>query len=138
MVANKQLLDMTIDPIERLTDEIQICIKEDDGLGIGIGNYLIDQLKTDTVLKQCYFDKKVILKDIEKYVMTKAEAFLGRKNGAIEDKVVFGWVLHYVQDEATDRKETKVEVEVVTKEELKPKAKPNRVKHMKDKGNPKA
>lgn len=92
-------LDLNMDPVDRLTKEVEMST---DSTEIRIGEYLLEQFKKDEPLRTAYKDRKVSLADIYKYVYTKAEdaAKTTSNQNAIclEDKVVFGWVIHFVQD----------------------------------------
>lgn len=91
------VLNYDMDPIERL--EIEIA-NEDDGFTSVIGNFLLEQFKKDEVLKQCYFDRKVTLKQVSKKIHDQAKAYAkGSNSVAIDNEVVYGWALHIVQDE---------------------------------------
>lgn len=89
-------LDFTMDPVERLKIEISAA---DTSLGQPIGKYLMEVFSSDTALRNAYKTRKITLEGIVNYVNKCAKAHLHSKNGAIEDKIVFGWVLHYIQDE---------------------------------------
>lgn len=94
--GEKLTLDFEMDAIERLNIEISAA---DTSLGQPIGKYLLEELKRDSALKNAYYKRKITLENVVEYVNKCAKAHLNSKNGAIEDKIVFGWVLHYVQDE---------------------------------------
>lgn len=89
-------LDFSLDPIERLKIEIEStqdlnCKK--------IGAYLLEQFAKDEPLKNAYRDRKIVLNAVGNFVVECAKKELNGKNGFIDDEVVYGWVLHYVQDE---------------------------------------
>lgn len=90
-------LDFSLDPVTRLTQEIEAA--KNDFMASAIGSYVLEQFKTNEPLKNAYKDRKITLEAIIKYVNNCAAKQLHNKNGAIEDKVVFGWVIHYIQDE---------------------------------------
>lgn len=92
----KITLDFSLDPAERIKIEID---NTEDANEKAIGSYLLEQFAKDEVLKNCYKDRKITLNAISKYIVECAKKYLKNKNGMIEDKIVFGWVLHYVQDE---------------------------------------
>ena len=94
--SNKIKLNFSMDPVERLEIEISAS---NDNLEVGIGKYLSEQLKCDSALARAYFERKITLSNVAKYVTECAKKHLNNKSGGIEDKIVFGWVLHYVQDE---------------------------------------
>lgn len=97
--AEKIKIDFSLDPIERI--QIELNATQDQNTKY-IGEYLKEQFKTNEPLKNAYKDRKITLESIGKYVMDCAKKFLNSKNGMIEDKVVFGWVIHYVQDEKVE------------------------------------
>lgn len=92
-------LNFEMDPVERNQIETE---HTSNGMLKCIGNYLLEQFKKDEVLKNCYKDRKITLEAIECYVNTCANKYLNGVNGGVEDKVVYGWVLHYVQDEKVE------------------------------------
>lgn len=98
-------LDYSMDATERL--KIEIANTEDQNEK-QIGAYLLEQFEKDTPLKNAYAERKITLKAVGKFVMECAKKQLDNKNGMIADNVVFGWVLHFVQDEPVkiDEKET--------------------------------
>lgn len=92
----KVTIDFNLDPLER----IQIEIDSTNDCNVkAIGEYLKSQFEKDDVLKAAYRNRKITLEAISKFVTDCAKKQLNSKNGFIEDNVVFGWVLHYVQDE---------------------------------------
>ncbi len=89
-------LELNMDPVERLTKEIEM---ETDSTSIRIGNYLLEKFGSDESLKKSYFDRKVTLGDVVKYIYEKAKNKAKNSNAiAIDDAEVFGWVVHFVQD----------------------------------------
>ena len=82
------------DPIERLAKELKVSV----GAQKTIGKYLLNAFKEDTMLASDYKEKKRTLGDIYKAVYENAQKELNNENGAIEDKVVFGWVNDYIRD----------------------------------------
>lgn len=114
-------LNYNMDACERLEVEIQ---SQSDNMCKIIGNYLLEKMKSDNVLKSCYFDRKITLTSIYDYVIKCAKQKLENKSGAVEDKEVFGWVLHYVQDEKVEiSKDNELTLDIKTKEEIEQKAK---------------
>lgn len=107
--SNKLEIDFSLDPVERIKLEIENI---DDCNAKEIGEYLIEQFANDEVLKNCYKDRKITLDAVNKFVTECAKKQLNNKNGRITDKVVFGWVLHYVQDEPVEI--TKAETQKIT------------------------
>lgn len=93
---NKVQIDYSLDPIERIKLEISAT---DDVNQKQIGQYLLNKFETDEVLKNCYKDRKITLDSINNFVVECAKKHLNNKNGYISDEVVFGWVVHFVQDE---------------------------------------
>lgn len=94
--TNKVQIDYSLDPIERIKLEINTT---DDVNQKQIGQYLLNKFENDEVLKNCYKDRKITLDSINNFVVECAKKHLNNKNGYISDEVVFGWVVHYVQDE---------------------------------------
>lgn len=92
-------LNFEMDPVERIQIEIE---HTSNGMLKCIGSYLLEQFQKDEVLKNCYKDRKITLAAIERYVNNCANQYLNGVNGGVEDKVVYGWVLHYVQDEKVE------------------------------------
>ena len=92
----KVTIDFNLDPIERIQIEIENAKNNNEKL---VGNFLKEQFEKDEALKNCYRDRKITLSNTWKFVMDCAAKQLNRKDGALTSEVVFGWVLHYVQDE---------------------------------------
>lgn len=90
-------LDFSLDPVERLKQELEAA--KNDFMANAIGQYVLNEFATNEPLKNAYKDRKITLEAIIKYANSCAAKQLNNKNGAIEDKVVFGWVIHYIQDE---------------------------------------
>jgi len=90
-------LDFSLDPVERLKQELEAA--KNDFMATAIGQYVLNEFAANEPLKNAYKDRKITLEAIVKYVNSCAAKQLNNKNGAIEDKVVFGWVIHYIQDE---------------------------------------
>ena len=92
-------LDLNMDPVERLTKEIEV---ETDSISIRIGQFLLEKFASDESLKNAYLERKVTLADVSKYVYTRAEDKAKDSSNssaiAISDEEVFGWVIHFVQD----------------------------------------
>lgn len=87
------------DPIVRLQKEIDIINDKNAKL---IGKFLLEEFKSDETLKADYSAKKRNLKQILDFVKNTAETRLKGQNNAncvmVEDKEVYGWVIHYVHD----------------------------------------
>ena len=64
-----------------------------------IGEYLLDKFKSDLPLALAYQERKITLDKIFDYVRAQAQAQAQNGCAMVEDNEVFGWVLHYVQDE---------------------------------------
>lgn len=92
-------LNFEMDPVERLQIETEHTTNP---MMKCVGQYLLEQFQKDEVLKNCYKDRKITLEAIDKYVNDCAKNYLNGVNGGVEDKVVYGWVLHYVQDEKVE------------------------------------
>jgi len=93
---NKIELDFSMDAIERIKTETESA---KDGLSKAIGAYLADKMANDEPLKQAYGDRKITLKDVCGFITECAKKKLGGTSGAVEDEEVYGWAIHYVQDE---------------------------------------
>ena len=70
----------------------------------GTLNYLIDLLlesikKGDKQLENGINNESKTLDRCWQYIMQKASVFLNNKNGAIEDKTVLGWAIHYFTED---------------------------------------
>lgn len=89
-------LDFSMDAIERIKIEAESA---KDGLSKAIGAYLADKMATDEPLKQAYKDRKITLKAVCDFITECARKKLGGTSGAVEDEKVYGWAIHYVQDE---------------------------------------
>lgn len=114
-------LDFSLDPVERLKQELEAA--KNDFMATAIGQYVLNEFATNEPLKNAYKDRKITLEAIIKYVNSCAAKQLNNKNGAIEDKVVFGWVIHYIQDEEVKiSKNDSYEVKLTKDEKEKAKA----------------
>ena len=89
-------LDFSMDAIERVKIEAESA---KDGLSKAIGAYLAGKMAGDEPLKQAYKDRKITLKAVCGFITECARKKLGGASGAVEDEEVFGWAIHYVQDE---------------------------------------
>lgn len=92
-------LNLEMDATERVQIEITHASCP---MNAAIGNYLLNQFANDEVLKKCYKGRKITLEAIGKYVEENANKMLNGQSGAIEDKVVYGWVIHFIQDEKVE------------------------------------
>ena len=114
-------LDFSLDPVERLKQEIKAL--EHDMNSKAIGEFVLKEFANDETLKSAYKDRKITLENINKYVFDSAKKYLNSKNGMIEDKVVFGWVIHYIRDEKVKvSKKDSYEVKLTKDEKEKAKA----------------
>lgn len=113
-------LDYNMDSIERLKIEIENSKEQNEKI---IGEYLLNQFKIDEVLKNAYKERKITLSAIGKFVYECAKKELNSKNGMIADSVVYGWVLHFVQDEPVKLTEAETyELTLKDKDEAKKRA----------------
>lgn len=93
---NKIELDFSMDAIERIKIETE---NAEGSLGKVIGEYLAGKMAEDKPLKQAYKDRKITLKAVCGFVTECAKKKLGGTSGAVWHEEVFGWAIHYVQDE---------------------------------------
>lgn len=93
---NKIELDFSMDAIERIKIETE---NAEGSLGKVIGEYLADKMAKDEPLKQAYKDRKITLKAVCDFITDCARKKLGGTSGAVADEEVYGWAVHYVQDE---------------------------------------
>lgn len=112
-------LDFEEDPIIRLQKEIEFY--KDDFTKATIGNFILERLQKDNILKNNYKEKRFTIDDCIEFINSTAQESLKNKDGCVEDKVVFGWVLHYLQDEPASTK-SEVILTKETKETLKAQA----------------
>ena len=89
-------LDMTMDPAERLKVEME-ALAENDQMRL-VAKKLLDEFSKDQNLSKAYFDRKVTLDAIIKYIMAEAKKAAVNNCAMIEDKTVYGWAIHFVQD----------------------------------------
>lgn len=116
--TQKLELDFELDPVERLTKEIDFT---DDPNQKAIGNFLLEEFKKDEVIKADYKAKKITLDKILAFVKNEARNRVSAKTGTqcvmMSDQEVYGLVIHYIHDGAPkESKETKC---ILTKEEKK-------------------
>lgn len=95
---DKIKIDFSLDPEERLKKEMECATVN----GKAIGQYILNEFANNEKLKNAYKERKITIESIDKYVVECAKKYLNSQNGMIEDKVVFGWVIHYVQDEKVE------------------------------------
>ena len=93
---NKIELDFSMDAIERINIETESA---KDGLSKAIGAYLVGKMAEDEPLKKAYEDRKITLKATCDFITECARKKLGGTSGAVDDDEVYGWAIHYVQDE---------------------------------------
>ena len=93
---NKIELDFSMDAIERIKIETESA---KDGLSKAIGAYLAGKMAEDEPLKKAYEDRKITLKAVCGFITECAKKKLGGTSGAVADEEVYGWAIHYVQDE---------------------------------------
>ncbi len=121
-MAQEIELNFEMDPVERLTKEVDAS---NDAVEKQLGAFLLEQFKKDEPLKEAYRTRKCTLKAISAHVFSEARNYAkGSSSAAVEDKIVYGWVIHFVQDGKIEK--PKKESYVLTKEEekdLKEKAK---------------
>lgn len=92
-------IDYTMDPVERLKLEMSA---NKEPFYQAIGKYMLEQFTLDIGLKNAYFERKLTLKQVVDYINDCAHKKLDGHNGAIEDTEVFGWVIHFIQDEKVE------------------------------------
>lgn len=111
MAEEKLELQMDMDPVERLTKEIEFTKIES---AKRVGQFLLEQFKKDVVLRECYRDRKVALNNLWGYIVNQARKVAdGQGSCAIDDETVYGWAIHFVQD--GEIKEPATEKLVVTR-----------------------
>lgn len=133
MAKEKIEIMMDIDPIERLTKEIEVTTKNG---AKKVGEFLLKEFEKDDVLKQCYFDRKVTLMNIWKYIEEEAVKMAKEEDSiAIEDDTVYGWAIHFIQDGEIEEPaaEKMVMTRTVITEEDKAKAKADALEEFKKK-----
>lgn len=121
MATLKIEISMDLDPVERLTKEIELSQNLSEKR---IGEFLLSEFKKDEVLKQCYYDRKVTLSKIHEYIFEQAKQKANGHNSVmLDDDTVYGWVVHYVQDGKIENTEKLVIMQTVVTEEEKEQAK---------------
>lgn len=85
-----------------------------------IKNHLEQMAKQDFAFAERYRDEKKSLDQCVKYIMSEAKKKAKGGCAAIEDAVVFGWAVHYYQEENV-KVDEKVKAKVVTPKVEKPK-----------------
>lgn len=89
-------LEFDMNPIERIKLETEYA---ENDISKKVGLFLSKQFETDNVLANCYKDRKITLEDIYEFIYKSAEKYLNNKSGAISEDVVYGWSIHFIQDE---------------------------------------
>ena len=100
--SNKIELDFGMDPVERLTKEIEFT---QDANKKAMGNFLLEEFKKDETIKADYRDKKITLDKIYQFIVNEAQKRAkAQKNSTcvvMSDAEVFGMIVHYVHDGAS-------------------------------------
>ena len=117
-------LNFKEEPIDRLKKEIDFY--KDDSTKVAIGQFILEQLEKDEILKNNYKEKRFTINSCAAYITKLARKSLNNKDGCLEDKVIFGWIIHYLQDEPIENnvyavlsKETKESLKAQAEEEYK-------------------
>lgn len=108
---NEVELDWDMDPTERLKVEME-ALQENDQMRL-VAKMLIEEFTKDPNLATAYKERKVTLEAIIKYIMAEAQKAAVNNRAMIEDKTVYGWAIHFVQDgdvKKTDAKKLSVAV----------------------------
>ena len=108
---NEVELDWDMDPTERLKVEME-ALQENDQMRL-VAKMLIEEFAKDPNLAAAYKERKVTLEAIIKYIMAEAQKAAVNNRAMIEDKTVYGWAIHFVQDgevKKTDAKKLSVAV----------------------------
>lgn len=111
--AKKIELDMTMDPSERLTIEMN-ALAENDQMRL-VAKMLLDEFAKDGNLAKAYFDRKVTLSDVVAFIASEAKKSAVNNCAMISDETVYGWAIHFVQDGEVKPK-SKPAVTVISKE----------------------
>lgn len=118
MAEEKIELQMDMDPVERLTKEIELTKIESAKV---VGRFLLEQFKKDDVLRECYRDRKVVLNSLWGYIVEEAKKMSNGENSCMVDNdTVYGWAIHYVQDgeiKKPDAEKLVITQTIVTEEE---------------------
>lgn len=70
-----------------------------------IFNFLLENM--DAALKEKILNGNKALADCWQYIIEKARKNLNGKSGAVKSDVVFGWALHYFQEDSVSKYEVK-------------------------------
>lgn len=89
-------LDWDMDPTERLKAEMGE-LQENDHMRL-VAEMLIGEFAKFPNLAAAYRDRKVTLKAVIDYIMSEAQKTAVNNRAMIEDKTVYGWAIHFVQD----------------------------------------
>lgn len=89
---------------------------------------LLDKAEEDKAFEQKLMSSQQTLDQLEKYIITQAKAKTTTECAVIEDEEVYGWAIHFVDENITDVEEINYEVKVETpKEPEKKKEQPKQV-----------
>lgn len=69
-------------------------------------DYLNEYAKYDVVFRQKLETNSQTTDDLEWYIMEEARKYLDGRNGGIEKETVYGWAIHFVDENITKSKST--------------------------------
>lgn len=99
----KEELDFVMDPIVRL----EVELKNYKGGALKVGEKMLEHLQNDGVAAQKYFDNKLTLMGICKYIVEEvyksAADFAGKKCSFMNDDDVYSLAIHYVDETKEDK-----------------------------------
>lgn len=107
-------LDMTMNPAERLRVEME-ALAENDQMRL-VAKKLLDEFNKDQNLSRAYFDRKVTLDAVIKYITSEARKAAVNNCAMIDDQTVYGWAIHFVQDGEVKPSKKKPTITVIPKE----------------------
>lgn len=84
-----------LDKAKTKNDVVKSCI-----------DYLNEYAKSDAVFRQKLETNSQTTEDLEWYIMGEARKHLGGRSGAIEKETVYGWAIHFVDENITKTKPT--------------------------------
>lgn len=84
-----------LDKAKTKNDVVKSCI-----------DYLNEYAKSDAVFRQKLETNSQTTEDLEWYIMGEARKHLGGRSGAIEKETVYGWAIHFVDENITKTKST--------------------------------
>lgn len=96
-----------LDKAKTKDDVIKACI-----------DYLNEYAKHDVVFRQKLETNSQTTDDLEWYIMEEARKYLGGRNGGIEKETVFGWAIHFVDENITKAKSTQLSSKPSTSKEV--------------------